>query len=143
MTGRPLYIAGLALKIKRTITLLVHWCRRVKLRWELENNRIRAGICQYCIGFPGLLTQHGAGTWVGGGGWRGVMCARRAPNAPCQPHPHPSSLLKWNALCGASYLTLWDMCSGVSISSKMAPLTLEPRRLASCRSQPDRSQFCR
>lgn len=40
-----------------------------------------------------------------------------------------------------SYLTLWDMCSGVSISSKMAPLTLEPRRLASCRSQPERSQF--
>lgn len=42
-----------------------------------------------------------------------------------------------------SYLTLCDMCRGVSISSKMAPFTLEPRRFASCRSQPDRSQFCR
>lgn len=42
-----------------------------------------------------------------------------------------------------SYLTLCDMCKGVSISSKMAPFTLEPRRFASCRSQPDRSQFCR
>lgn len=42
-----------------------------------------------------------------------------------------------------SYLTLCDMCSGVSISSKMAPFTLEPRRFASCRSQPERSQFCR
>lgn len=41
-----------------------------------------------------------------------------------------------------SYLTLCDMCSGVSISSKMAPFTLDPLRLASCRSQPDRSQFC-
>lgn len=40
-----------------------------------------------------------------------------------------------------AYLTLWDMCKGVSISSKMAPFTLEPLRLASCRSQPDRSQF--
>lgn len=42
-----------------------------------------------------------------------------------------------------SYLTLCDICRGVSISSKMAPFTLEPRRFASCRSQPERSQFCR
>ena len=41
-----------------------------------------------------------------------------------------------------NHLTLWDMCRGVSISSKMAPFTLDPRRLASWRSQPDRSQFC-
>lgn len=41
----------------------------------------------------------------------------------------------------ASYLTLWDMCRGVSISSKMAPFTLDPLKFASCRSQPDRSQF--
>lgn len=39
------------------------------------------------------------------------------------------------------YRTLWDMCRGVSISSKMAPFTLEPLRLASWRSHPDRSQF--
>lgn len=29
------------------------------------------------------------------------------------------------------YRTLWDMCRGVNISSKMAPFTLEPLRLAS------------
>lgn len=40
-----------------------------------------------------------------------------------------------------SYLTLWDMCKGVSISSKMAPFTLDPLKLASCKSQPERSQF--
>ncbi len=45
--------------------------------------------------------------------------------------------------CEPSYLTLCDMCRGVSISSKMAPFSLDPLRLASCRSQPDRSQFCR
>lgn len=39
------------------------------------------------------------------------------------------------------YRTLWDMCRGVSISSKMAPFTLEPLRLASWRSHPERSQF--
>lgn len=33
------------------------------------------------------------------------------------------------------------MCRGVSISSKMAPFTLEPLRLASWRSHPERSQF--
>lgn len=49
----------------------------------------------------------------------------------------------WRSLGRASlHRTLCDMCSGVSISSKMAPFTLEPLRLASCRSQPDRSQFC-
>lgn len=47
-------------------------------------------------------------------------------------------LQPWN-----SHLTLCDMCSGVSISSNIAPFTLEPLRLASWRSQPDRSQFCK
>lgn len=47
-------------------------------------------------------------------------------------------LQHWN-----SHLTLCDMCSGVSISSNIAPFTLEPLRLASWRSQPDRSQFCK
>lgn len=56
--------------------------------------------------------------------------ASAATPPPCHPTPR-------------SYLTLCDMCSGVSISSKMAPFTLEPRRFASCRSQPERSQFCR
>lgn len=41
------------------------------------------------------------------------------------------------------YLTLWDMCRGVSISSKMAPFTLDPLKFASWRSHPDRSQFWR
>lgn len=42
-----------------------------------------------------------------------------------------------------SHLTLWDICNGVSISSNMAPFTLEPLRLASWRSHPDKSQFCK
>ena len=46
-------------------------------------------------------------------------------------------------VCAVSYLTLCDMCRGVSISSKMAPFTFDPLRLASCRSQPDKSQFCK
>lgn len=45
--------------------------------------------------------------------------------------------------CSLPYLTLWDMCKGVSISSKIAPFTLDPLKLASCRSQPERSQFWR
>lgn len=34
-----------------------------------------------------------------------------------------------------------DICKGVSISSKEAPFKLAPRRLASCKSLPERSQF--
>lgn len=53
-----------------------------------------------------------------------------------------AALWRGCSLTEGGYLTLCDMCSGVSISSKMAPFTLEPRRFASWRSQPDRSQFC-
>ena len=41
------------------------------------------------------------------------------------------------------HLTVCDMWSGLSISSKAAPWKLAPLRFASCRSQPLRSQFMR
>lgn len=35
------------------------------------------------------------------------------------------------------------MCKGVSINSKAASFKFAPRKLASCRSLPDKSQFCK
>ena len=41
------------------------------------------------------------------------------------------------------HLTVWAMCNGFNISSNAAPFRLAPRKLASCKSQPDKSQFCK
>ena len=47
------------------------------------------------------------------------------------------------SFCCLVYRTAWAMCRGFNISSNAAPFRFAPRRLASCKSQPDKSQFWR
>lgn len=54
-----------------------------------------------------------------------------------------NNLIIINTFMFLIYLIVCDMCNGVSINSNAAFFKLAPRKLASCKSLPDKSHHCK